>query len=170
MGVILAGVFTEGAIQQLKSLGFTVLFFSYEMVVSAFQVVGIDASFDEGTTLTDFKRKINLWEDLSDEKKVLISTTLIELNNQAVKDFLKAIKKTITRNIVLIRILPLHGKIFEYQNIQEAKNFISHYNEQGNGELVARYEVNIKYNNNDEIRGNFINKTDALTFLQGYEI
>jgi hypothetical protein len=43
-GAVLAGVFTEGALQQLKSLGFTVLYFPYESVVAVFRTFGIDAS------------------------------------------------------------------------------------------------------------------------------
>ena len=37
VGVVLAGVFTHGALKQLRSLGFTVLHFSYESVVAAFK-------------------------------------------------------------------------------------------------------------------------------------
>ncbi len=44
-GAILAGVFTEGALTQLKSLGFHVLFFPYRSIVEAFQAVGVDANF-----------------------------------------------------------------------------------------------------------------------------
>src|SRR2546426_5412878 len=47
IGVVLAGVFTEGALAQLRSLGFCVLHFSYESVISAFKDYRIDAAFDE---------------------------------------------------------------------------------------------------------------------------
>ena len=47
VGVILAGVFTEGSITQLHSHGFHVVYFSYESMVAAFKRVGIDARFDE---------------------------------------------------------------------------------------------------------------------------
>lgn len=50
IGVVLAGDFTEGSLNQLTSLGFKVLYFPYEDVVEAFARVGIDANFDEDTT------------------------------------------------------------------------------------------------------------------------
>src|SRR5262249_4617115 len=56
LGVILAGVFTPGALAQLESLGFTVLYFSYGSIIAAFKACGIDASFDEDTPDTEFQR------------------------------------------------------------------------------------------------------------------
>ena len=48
-GAVLAGVFTDGALNQMKSLGFSVLFFPYEKVIAAFNQVSIDAYYDEDT-------------------------------------------------------------------------------------------------------------------------
>lgn len=50
LGVVLAGVFTEGSLQQLRSHGFGVLYFPFESVVTAFGKVGIDVYFDEDST------------------------------------------------------------------------------------------------------------------------
>jgi hypothetical protein len=61
VGVVLAGVFTEGALTQLKSLGFGVLYFPYESVVKAFAKFGINAAFDEKTAEADFRKKIESW-------------------------------------------------------------------------------------------------------------
>src|SRR5437762_8090007 len=44
VGVILAGVFTEGALAQLQSLGFAVVYFRYETIVKVFRRVGINAA------------------------------------------------------------------------------------------------------------------------------
>jgi hypothetical protein len=48
-GAILAGEFTMGAITQLQSVGFSVLYFSYHSVADAFGRAGVDARFDEDT-------------------------------------------------------------------------------------------------------------------------
>ena len=55
-GAVLAGVFTAGAITQLKSLGFSVAYFTYESVVEAFSVVGIDARSNEKTPTKSSRR------------------------------------------------------------------------------------------------------------------
>ena len=65
IGAILAGVFTEGALQQLRSHGFAILYFPYDGIVRAFAQVGIDASFDEGTDEEVFQAKLNQWNALS---------------------------------------------------------------------------------------------------------
>lgn len=49
LGIVLAGVFTKGSINQLRSRGFSLVYFPYESVLKAFSLVGIDASFDEDT-------------------------------------------------------------------------------------------------------------------------
>lgn len=57
IGVVLAGVFTNGALKQLESLGFNVLYFTYDSVIKSFAKYGIDASFDEKTTEDSFAEK-----------------------------------------------------------------------------------------------------------------
>jgi len=58
VGVVLAGVFTNGALTQLKSLGFGVLYFPYETVVIALSKFGINAAFEEKTAEADFRKKL----------------------------------------------------------------------------------------------------------------
>ena len=70
MGVVLGGVFTQGAITQLKSLGFDVLYFSYDTIVKAFSKFGIDASFEENTPTAEFDKKILQWEQFKEKDKL----------------------------------------------------------------------------------------------------
>jgi hypothetical protein len=49
LGIILAGVFTQGSLDQLRSRDFQVVYLPYDAIVDAFVAVGIDASFDEHT-------------------------------------------------------------------------------------------------------------------------
>ena len=49
LGAVLAGEFTEDSFNQLKYVGFKVLYFPYECIVKAFEGVGIDVRFDEST-------------------------------------------------------------------------------------------------------------------------
>ena len=70
VGVVLAGEFTEGSLNQLKSHGFGVLYFPYDTVVKAFGKFGIDASTNEGTSEKDFKKKIESWNKLQDKTEV----------------------------------------------------------------------------------------------------
>jgi hypothetical protein len=58
LGVVLAGVFTQASIDQLRSLGFSILYFPYQEVIEAFKTVGIDASFTEATADSDFAKRV----------------------------------------------------------------------------------------------------------------
>jgi hypothetical protein len=60
IGAILGGVFTDGALNQLRSLGFQILFFPYDSIVKAFEAAGVDARFDEDTPEKEFRKKIRL--------------------------------------------------------------------------------------------------------------
>lgn len=73
------------------------------------------------------------------------------------------------RQIKLIRVLPLHGLALEVDSVDKAIAFVESYKETDpNPKPVAKYEIQIRYDNEDEIRGNFVKKDDALSFLRSY--
>lgn len=165
-GVVLAGIFTEGAITQLKSSGFCVLYFPYETVIESFKAFGIDASFDEKTTEEDFKVKIDNWENLKNKSDV--SKLLLEVNKKEVIDFFRALDKSVTRDIENIVILPLYGESNMSNNINEAIAFITKYSYQEIELPFNKYEIIIKYNTGDKIDASFYEKIDAINFLKTY--
>lgn len=65
LGTILAGVFTQGSLNQLASKGFQILYLKYDSIMNAFASVGVDASFNESTSEAEFQAKINQWNNLS---------------------------------------------------------------------------------------------------------
>src|SRR3989442_13625303 len=97
IGVVLAGVFTEGALAQLRSLGFCVLHFSYESVISAFKDYRIDAAFDEETTDAEFKRKVAAYDALPGEKRMALARALLHKQKADAEDFMDALEKVVSR-------------------------------------------------------------------------
>ncbi len=65
LGAVLAGVFTQGSLEQLRSLGFHVLYFPYDTIVAAFAFQSIDVAFDETTPDTAFLRCVRQIEKAS---------------------------------------------------------------------------------------------------------
>jgi hypothetical protein len=169
IGTILAGIFTEGALAQLQSLGFTVLYFPYETVVSAFATIGLDAHFEEDTPDAEFTRKLRAWEAMSPRKRKRVAATLVKSNSGHVQQFMDALRRSITRQIELVRVMPLHGAAFEWHLIQEAIAFIEGYNENDGSKPVVRYEIEIRYNSGDRINGQFADKEGAIQFLRAYQ-
>jgi hypothetical protein len=167
-GAVLAGVFTGGALNQLKSLGFQILFFSYESIIDAFQSVGLDAKFDEDTPEKEFRKKISRWNTLSKRARQKVADRLIGRHKKDVETFLAALQKTVSRQISKIIIIPLHGSEMEYTTVAEAIDSLSSYGAESVVGKVYKYEIQIRYNNGDKITAEFSDKAGALEFLAKY--
>lgn len=168
-GAVLAGVFTQGALNQLKSLGFTVLYFSYASVVAVFRQYGINAAFDEDTADADFQIKVDAFAKLSEARKRSLSVRLVKAHQGDVDDFVKSLAVSISRQIERIVIIALHGALHEVTSVDDAIQFIENYEDDGRKKPIDRYEIEVRYNNGDSIHGKFKNKASALTFLTSYQ-
>lgn len=168
VGVILAGVFTEGALTQLRSLGFSVLYFSYETVVAAFKEFGIDASFDEDTPDSVFAKKVKKYDKLSSEHKLGLARALLRKQKADVDEFMAALEKVISRQIDRISVLPLYGSPTELATVEEAIKFLEGYEEKPGKVPIQRYEIRIRYNNADSVEAIFAARADAVAFLRTY--
>jgi hypothetical protein len=168
-GVILAGVFTRGALTQLESLGFTVLYFPYKTVVAVFGEFGIDAAFDEETPDADLQEKVDAYEAMFFDQRFALASRLLEAHEDDVRRFMAALEKVVLRQIERIVILPLHGGSTELATVDEAIKFIKDYNEMTCNKPLKRYEIQVRYNNGNVIEGKFKDKASAVEFLQAYQ-
>jgi hypothetical protein len=168
IGAILAGVFTDGALTQLRSLGFAVVYFPYESVIEAFNRAHLDANFDEGTADAEFSRKIRAWEGLGRAQRMRVAKALLEINGDQIQGFMDKLKRAVTRRIQSVRIIPLHGSAVQCSSIEEAIAFVEKYSEQSLPQPVVKYEVQVLYTNGDRIEGQFGDKRDAIQFLGAY--
>ena len=165
-GVMLAGEFTDGALNQLRSLGFHVLHFPYDLIVRAFEKYGIDASTEENTTEKDFLEKIANWEAF--DKKKNLASYLLKINKQEVNIFFESLEKAVSRFVESISILPLHGTPNTLATIDEAIVFIENYKNEAGNLPVLKYEIIVQYNNKDKVEGIFNSMESAIDFLKSY--
>lgn len=169
IGVVIAGDWTSGAISQLRSLGFVVLYFPIETVTAAFKTVGIDADFGEETPDAVIKERVHLWEKLPHEKHISTGAELISINKREVSAFMDSLRRAVVRQIESISVLPLHGAPSEWSFVEDAMEFIRTYDENGMEYPVVRYEVLIRYSTGDRIEGKFTDKEGAMVFLSSYQ-
>ena len=167
LGVILAGVFTEGAIKQLESLGFTVRHFSYDDVVNVFREFHVDALFDEKTRDAEFRRKIRAYGGLSVQRKAVLARKLVAARSEDVQRFMAALSATVLRRVDRVEILPLYGLPRRVQTVAAAVRLLEEYHEAADGGL-ERYEIRVYYNNGDLIEGKFKDKASAIAFLRAH--
>ena len=155
--------------KQLRSLGFSVLYFSYDNVVAAFKDHGIDASFDEDTPDADFKKKVDAYDAMPAVKRVALAQALLRKQKGDVEQFVEALEKVVSRQIDRITVMPLHGTEKELQTVADAIKYIEGYEEKAGQHPIQRYEIRIRYNNGDSIEATFRDKADAVTFLRTYQ-
>ena len=170
IGVILAGDFTGGALTQLRSLEFRVLYFPYDSIVAAFRSVGIDAGFDEDTANAVCAKKVKAWERLDQAARGRIAEHLLREQETQVVEFMHHLEEAITRQIGRILVLPLHGAPFTWETVDAAIAFVEGYSEtDASPKPVAKYEIQIRYNNGDSIKGEFVDRDGAVAFLRTYQ-
>jgi hypothetical protein len=168
IGVILAGEFTENSIIQLKSLGFSVLYFPYTNIVNAFHAMGIDVYFDERTEETYFLKQIELWEALSELQKEEIYKNITEQNLLEINLFISSLQLKINRKIVSVKLWLMYGKQYIFDTIEKAKEFIVNVDLDNISTKFCQYEAEIEYSNGDIIKISYHNQTDILSFLSSF--
>ena len=166
VGVVLAGVFTSGALSQLKSHGFSVLYFPYATVVKAFAKFGIDATSDEKTPEADFRKKIDSWVALANKEGV--AKELLKLNRKEVEEFISSLSDSVSRFIETVIVMPLHGQEAVADTVTKAIDFLNSYSEADALLPIHKYEIIIRYNTGDKIEAIFKDKKDTIKFLQTY--
>ncbi|MEX1232699.1 MAG: hypothetical protein WEB58_20805 [Planctomycetaceae bacterium] len=165
LGVILAGVFTKGSIQELRSHGFSIVYCQYEIVMEAFNHVGIDARFDENSPDDIVLAKVTACQLLSTTDRNRIVRKLTSLVKSELKTFVEDLEKCLNRQIERILIASLHGPTIEVNDIAQAIERITNYDETKPADGFVRYEIDIRYSNNDHINGTFEDKLRAIQFL-----
>ncbi|MBC7816750.1 MAG: DNA methylase [Planctomycetaceae bacterium] len=170
LGVVLAGVFTEGSVTQLRSHGFGVLYFPFASIVAAFQQVGIDAAFDESSSDRDVKRKVIACAKLRQTDWNKIVNHLRHLHRTEIESFLHQLEVSLSRTIQTVFVVALHDRSFEGTTVDDAIHFIEAYDESSAALRFCRYEVNIRYTNGDEVRATFASKLEAIRFLTGLRL
>ena len=165
LGTVLAGEFTDGSLEQLRSQGFHVLFFPYETLMEAFASENIDIRFGEETPDRDFQQAIDQLTSSSAARIANICTRLVELNKVDQDRFFGALKERLQRRVVRVFLTPLYGRINEFVTVDAAVHFLDqHQIYEGSGEF-RRYDVRIEFSNGDKVDGSFSAKDEVRRFL-----
>ena len=167
LGAVLAGVFTQGSLDQLRSLGFKVVYCPYETIVRSFACAGVDVEFDEQSSDSDLQNRVDAIERLERDELSCISNEILRLNNDQFSGFVEALKRSVARRIDVIRIVTLYGFGHTFHRVEDAIAFVlgDELQSAPNGKFV-RYELHVRYSNGDTIRGEFQYKAEAVKFIE----
>ena len=166
LGTVLAGVFTEGSLEQLRSLGFNVLYFPYETLINAFAAARIDIRFDESTPDHVFHECVEKIEGTTPEIMKCIQEHLVESNREEITAFFAALDRRLAREITRVLVIPLYGRINEFVTIEAALNFLDQHSiYEGSGEF-RKYEIQVEFSNGDSVQASFSAKQRVREFLR----
>jgi hypothetical protein len=170
LGIVLAGEFTGNAVAQLRAHAFSVFHIPYADIMKAFASVGIDASYDESTPEKQFRQKIKQYGALSPKQVINLKQALLaspQPGQAPLKAFLETLDASLSRRIVGITVLVLHGQPQQIVTVAEAIDYLQSYEDtQPCPASAAKYEIDVRYNNGDVIHGVFQTKDAAISFLR----
>lgn len=98
-GAIVAGVFTQNALNQMTSEGFEVVYIPIEIIQRAFNIVGIDAHWEENTQEHILQEKVDAFGRLSPLEIERIKDERINLTNEQFGKFRSKLCTSLERKI-----------------------------------------------------------------------
>jgi len=166
LGAVLAGVFTEGSLEQLRSLGFHVLYFPYETLVEAFGAEGIIIRFDETTPDEAFQQCSEAIENSPVDRIQRIQNRLVESNQAQLDQWFSALASRLARQVVTVIVIPLYGRLNRFYDISAAIQFLdAHQLYEGSGEF-RKYEIRVEFSNGDNVSASLDSKQRVREFLE----
>jgi hypothetical protein len=165
LGTVLAGVFTENSLEQLRSMGFHVLYFPYNTLVAAFLSEHIDIHFDENTPDEVFRNTVDTIESTSPARLTRIRENLIQANQSEIQDFFEELVRRLGRHASRVIVIPLYGRRNEFATIEDAIRFLNqHQIYEGSGEF-RKYEIQVEFSNGDKVQASLEAKERVKDFL-----
>ena len=164
-GAVLAGEFTQNSLNQMRSEGFTLLYFSLDAIEAAFASQGIDAHWDEDTAEQELQRRVDQLEALPEEDLQSIGDYLMARNGSQWEEFQQSLRRALARTIQRVSITELYGSAQQFNSAQAARDYIAS-DHQSVPNVFYGYEVSVKYSNGDHSEMQFKDKKEALASLK----
>lgn len=165
-GAIVAGVFTQSSLNQMRTEGFEVLYIPIGIIEQAFGVVGIDAHWEENTPSHILQEKVDAFELLTPDDVECIKAELISLISEQLGEFCFKLCNSLERKIDTIRVISVFGDEGIFATIDEACNFIAASNYRSCQFEFYRYEIYVRYSNGDKLEAQYTEISNAIAFLQ----
>lgn len=165
---VVAGDWTSTALSQLVSQGIRVLHISTAEMVGAFASVGVDIATDEDTADDHAQKQVDIYEALGPAELETLAKAIRACEPDGFKALLKQLEAAVTRKVSAVVVLPLHGTAIEATSLVAATDAISTYANDEVPPEPARWEVSIRFDNDDRIDAQFATRAEADEFLQTF--
>lgn len=167
-GAIVAGNWTQGALDQLRSSGFAVLHIDYSEVVMTFAAFGMRIHAEEDTPDSALQAQVDTYAGLGVEQRGELARTLRQCARSRHDEFMEALTASVVRSVSRVVVLPLSGQAVEFSGIDDAVRALSDGQLMSSSGELVRFEVMIRFSNGDNIEAKFRLAEDAADFLRTF--
>lgn len=168
LGVVLAGEYSEGGIQQLRSAGVEVLHVPFGTIAEAFRRHGLEIDYPEKAT-PEQKAKLNrALERVSDATLDAIPSSLAQAIRGEYRQFEQRLEAAISEAANRVRIVTLFGDETVYGSVREAIRELEYPTRvrELDTNTPRGYEVFIEYPSGARVTGRFQSKAELISFLK----
>ena len=88
------------------------------------------------------------------------------MHNDQFKSFFGILRRCLSRSVKHVFVLTLSGHAIKFEHIEDAIRFVGGHDQSQPMAEFVRYELNVRYSNDDEVRGVFKEKESAIEFLR----
>ncbi|MEZ0165462.1 DNA methylase [Kineococcus sp. LSe6-4] len=167
-GAIVGGMWSKPSLTQLTSLGFGVCHIEYSEIVHAFRQVGMEVATSEATHDSELQKEVDKYDALSASQKFKLGEELRKCAPEEFKKFRMALERAIIRKLDRVLLIAMHGVSGNYASIAEAVNAIRTYEPPAAVPEVTRWEVSMRFTNEDRIDASFQDKELAIDFMESF--
>jgi hypothetical protein len=164
-GVVLAGEFTQPAVAQLRSLGFSVAHLPYADVVSAFRAAGLNVGFDASTPTSTFTAATRQLARLTADQRSQIRRAIVASARTQINEFMTKLRAVLSRIVAQVCVRTTWGEDHAFTDIAAARQGIGALDVKHPQGQFLRYEVRVRYSNGDTIDASFETALSAIAFL-----
>jgi hypothetical protein len=165
---IVGGMWSKGALNQMRSLGFAVVYIPYADVVHAFATVGLDVKTEEDTSDNYLQAQVDAYSALTRADLTSLGDALRACAPAEIRSFREEIEDAVLRKVERVVVLPVSGSAIDCESLQEAIDVISTLGTSTKPGPFVRWEVSIRFTNLDKIEAQFAEGATAIEFLRTF--
>jgi hypothetical protein len=168
-GVVLAGAFTNGSLEQLRSNGFSVVHIPAATVAGVFGSFGIDIAAEDSTADEQVQEQIGRYGNLLPSELQGLRGRLRQAVSDQLQDFTEALRTVVLRRVETVSVALLYGEPRSFVALEDAISMLRQQAATPPPSLpLARLEVSIEYTGTDPIVDQFGEAEQAVRFLESF--
>lgn len=165
-GCVLAGDFTDNALMQLRSEGFSVMHFPTEEVIEAFDAVGIDIIWEEDTPDDELEERVRECEALSSDELNKVKQKLFDLGSDEFGIFVSSLAAALDRRIAEVDVIARYGRTRAFPTVDDACAYIADIPEVSPADIpLLDFAILVRFSDGDTIEAKFKDRNRAINYL-----